>query len=221
MRTIALFLLLFCFFQNSVAQESKYIQIMEENVNKIDSAESLNDWLAIANTMERIAEKEKDQWLPAYYASYCYLMTGIFTEKKKDQEAWYSKADEWIQKCEKTGSIDSAEVLVLKANIWQMQISLKPMKLGQTLGPLADMAMKDAEKLSPENPRVHLLKGQNAFYTPPMFGGDKDFAYECFLKAKDLFGSFKAESTIHPRWGIQQTEFMIQEYEKEKDKEKN
>jgi hypothetical protein len=146
-----------------------------------------------------------------------YLMTGIFTEKKKEQEPYYTKADEWAKKCEKIEGIDSAEVLILRANIWQMQISLKPMKLGQILGPLSDSAMKQAEKMSPENPRVHLLKGQNLFYTPPMFGGDKELACKSFLKAKELFKSFQPASSIHPRWGMHQTDYMLLECEKKEE----
>jgi hypothetical protein len=190
---------------------------MKENVTKIDSAKTAEDWLNIANTMERVAQIEKEEWLPSYYVSFCYLMTGMFTEKKKEQEPFYSKADEWAQKCELIPGIDSAEVLILKANIWQMQIGLKPMKLGQTLGPLSDKAVKDAEKISPNNPRVHLLKGQVAFYTPPMFGGDKDIAYQDFLKAKELFSTFKPASSIHPQWGLMHTEYMIRECEKSKE----
>lgn len=215
MRTLVIIVLTMLFWNNLFAQNTKYLQLMEENVIKIDSAKTAEEWLNIANTMERIAHKENKKWLPAYYASYCYLMTGIFTEKKKDQDAWYTKADDWVQICEKIENIDTAEVLVLKANIWQMQISLKPMKLGQTLGPLTDKAIKDAERISPDNPRVHLLKGQIAFYTPPMFGGDKDRAYQDFLKAKELFEIIKPISLIAPRWGIIQTNYMIEECEKE------
>jgi hypothetical protein len=70
MRTLTTIASLLFIFQITFAQESKYLQIMEENVRLIDSAKSSSEWLAIANTMERIAEKEKAKWLPAYYASY-------------------------------------------------------------------------------------------------------------------------------------------------------
>lgn len=212
--TIIALTLLFCNYTN--AQNSKYLQIMEDYVGKTDTAKTAEEWLDIANTMERVAQKETKEWLPAYYASLCYMMTGIFSEDKKEQWNYYEKADEWVKICETKTNIDTSEVLVLKANIWGMQISVKPMKLGQSLGPLTDKTIKDAENINPENPRIYLLKGQNAFYTPPMWGGDKDKAYELLKKAKSLFETFKPASSISPRWGLYQTEHLIQEYEESK-----
>lgn len=216
MRTLLIIIFASLVWTGSLAQDSKYLSIMEENVLKTDSAETAGEWLSIANTMERIALKETEEWLPPYYASFCYLMTGIFSENKKEQWSYYEKADEWAKTCESKAGIDSSEVLVLKANIWQMQISFKPMKLGQTLGPLSAVASKDAERINPENPRVLLLKGQNAYYTPPMWGGDKEKAYEYLKKARSLFETFKPASSISPRWGLFQTQFLIQEYEESK-----
>ena len=216
MKTLTIIALTLLFSNFSIAQDSKYLQIMEDNVTKIDSAKSAVEWIGIANTMERVAQKETEEWLPAYYASFCYLMTGIFTEDKKEQWSYYEKAEEWIKTCETKANIDTSEVLVLKANIWGMQIALKPMKLGPTLGPLSDKVIKDAEKINPDNPRIYLLQGQNAYYTPPMWGGDKDKAYELLKKARNLFETFKPSSSISPRWGQFQTNMLIQEYESEK-----
>ena len=217
MRTLIIIALTSFIWNCSIAQDSKYLQIMEENVLKTDSAKTAVEWLSIANTMERVAQKEIEEWLPPYYASFCYLMTGIFTENKKEQWSYYEKAEEWVKTCESKTGIDSSEVLVLKANIWQMQISIKPMKLGQSLGPLSNIASKDAEQINPGNPRVQLLKGQNAYYTPPMWGGDKEKAYEYLLKAKSLFETFKPATSISPRWGLYQTMYLIDEYEKSKE----
>jgi hypothetical protein len=211
MRTIVFIILATCIWNYSGAQDSVYLQMMEENIAKTDSAKTSADWLNVANTMERIANKETDKWHPAYYASLSYLMTGLFTENKKEQSAYYDKALEWVLKCEGISGIDSSEVLVLKSQVWSMQISLQPAKLGRTLGPLSDAALKNALRINPENPRAYMLRGQNFYYSPPMFGGDKDKACEDFVLAKEKFEKFVPESKLSPQWGYQYVLGMIEE----------
>jgi hypothetical protein len=218
MKSITIIVLTLLIGNFTQAQDSKYLQIMEDQVGKTDTAETVEEWLNIANTMERVALKETEEWLPAYYASFAYFLTGLFSEDKKEQWNYYDKAEVWINTCESKAGIDSSEVLVLKANIWGMQISLKPMKLGPSLGPLSENALKDAERINPKNPRIYLLRGQNAYYTPPMWGGDKDKAYELLKKAKEMFEKFEPASSISPRWGLFQTEYLIKEYEAEKNR---
>jgi hypothetical protein len=214
MRTFLLIILTAWCWNGAFAQDSVYMQMMVENIAKTDSAKTSTDWLSIANTMERIANKETDKWHPAYYASLSYFMTGILNENKKEQSAYYDKALEWIQKCETISGIDSSEVLVLKAQVWQMQIALQPMKLGKTLGPLSDQALKNALRINPENPRAYLLRGQNFYYTPAAFGGDKVKACEDFQLAKGKFEHFKPENKLSPQWGYSYLLELIAECEK-------
>jgi hypothetical protein len=199
------------------AQDSLYLAMMEENVLKTDTAKTQGEWLSIANTMERIANTETLQWYPAYYASLSYVMTGLFTENKKEQSAYYDKALVWIEKCEKIPGIDSSEVLVLKSQVWSMQISLQPSKLGRTLGPLADAALNQAMKINPNNPRAYMLRAQNLYYTPAMFGGDKVKACEDFKTAKEKFDTFVPKDKLAPRWGLYYVMSMLGECEKEKE----
>ena len=210
MKTTIIFITLLILGTSTFAQEDKYTEIMKENLLLMDSAKDSNDWLQIANTMERIAETENSKWLPSYYASLSFMLTGIMSEKKKDQEEYYEKALNHILKCETIVGIDSSEALVLKAQIWQMQISLKPMKLGRTLGPQAEIAIKEAMRIDPENPRAYLLRGQTLYYTPEAFGGDKVKACEDFNSAKERFEAFEPETEISPKWGLDINNDMLE-----------
>ncbi len=199
------------------AQNTEYLEIMQKTVDLTDSAKTGEEWLSIANTMERIAEKETEEWLPFYYVSHAYLMCGLINGNKKEQSNYYEKALEQIKICETKPGIDSSEVFVMKSFVWQMQISLNPAKLGRTLGPLSDAALKEAFRINPDNPRAYMLRGQNLYHTPPMFGGDKEKAYKDFLTAKEKFESFKAESSLSPRWGYEFTLHMIKGCEESKE----
>ncbi len=81
-------------------------------------------------------------------------------------------------------------------------------------GPEAAQALETAKKLNPENPRVYYLEGQDKLYTPEQFGGSKPEAVKFFELALKKFAAFKPESSIHPSWGKQMTEYFLGEAKK-------
>ena len=60
------------------AQSERYIKAMQENVNRLDSIRSSQGWTEVGNNFQRIAEAEKSQWLPYYYAALSNVMAGYF-----------------------------------------------------------------------------------------------------------------------------------------------
>src|SRR5688572_16519436 len=66
----------------SMAQSAQYEGAMSKNVAMLDDSTNFNPdkLLEIANTFERIAAAEKTQWLPFYYAGYCYVMSALMQQ---------------------------------------------------------------------------------------------------------------------------------------------
>jgi len=60
----------------SSGQSDKYVAAMEKTFHLFDSARSTADLLSLANTFERIADAEKTQWLPYYYAGLALSTAG-------------------------------------------------------------------------------------------------------------------------------------------------
>ncbi|MEJ7671851.1 MAG: hypothetical protein WKF59_03885 [Chitinophagaceae bacterium] len=56
----------------------------------------------LANNFERIADAEKTQWLPYYYAAYCNVMNAFMEQDKTKVDAIADKAEELITKAETT-----------------------------------------------------------------------------------------------------------------------
>lgn len=79
----------------------------------------------------------------------------------------------------------------------------------QEYGPVASAALETAKGLNPENPRVYILEGQDLFYTPEQYGGDKQEAKKKFETASSKFDTYKPESNIHPNWGLGQTKYSF------------
>ena len=64
--------------------------------------------------------------------------------------------------------------------------------------------MGKAMKSEPENPRVYLLAGINAKFTPKMFGGGESKARQFLKKATELFPKYKSPSPLYPDWGYRE-----------------
>lgn len=195
------------------SQSDKYQQAMETNVATLDTVHTTEEWDNIANTFQRIADAEKTQWLPYYYASLSQVMSGYMLNNgqasmnadKTDPKA--DKAEELINKAEAM-SKDNSEIYVVKKMIATLRMMADPQNRYQTYGPAAAEALAKAKELNPDNPRVYMLEGQDKFYTPEQFGGSKTEAKALFEEAMKKFDQFKPQSSIYPRWGLHSTRYL-------------
>ncbi len=204
-----LFSLLFIFIMSATfAQSDKFQSAMEAKVSQVDSNNSVEAWKDLGNSFERIADAEKTQWLPYYYACYCNIMAGYnsmpkdmnFGDNSAISDPFAEKAEKLLTKAQEL-SKDNAEIYI----VWKMVHGLKlmgnPMARYMTESPLGDEALSKAKSLNAGIPRIYILEGQDKFYTPENFGGSKTEAKELFLKAQGLFETFKPENSIAPNWG--------------------
>ena len=91
------------------------------------------------------------------------------------------------------------ETHALRASVLGQLIGTNPLK-GMTLGPRSNAAMERAIELGPTNPRVWLLRGIGAIFTPSMFGGGEERAERYLRRAIELFES-DAATAPYPSWG--------------------
>ena len=184
----------------SFASEKEYLEKMSKNLAELSQAESAADFQAIAASFTQIGAEQADQWLPYYYASYCYLNT-VFSDKGVDDiDKVLDKAQGLLEKSREL-SPENSEIEVLQGWIYQGRIQVDPMGRGQSYSQKAAASFGLAKNLNSDNPRIYFLTGQNVLYTPEMFGGGKEAACPYFLKAKEKYKSFKPETSISPDWG--------------------
>ena len=196
------------------AQSEKYTKAMQTNVAGIDTLRSAEGWTDLANSFQRIADAEKTQWLPYYYAALGNAMTGLMQNAgqmgggadKVDPLA--NKAEEMLNKAEAL-SKDNSEIYCVKKMIATLRLMADPMNRYMTYGPQAAEALEKAKSLNPENPRIYLLEGQDKFYTPEQFGGSKSEAKTLFELSAKKYESFKPESDIAPSWGLPQVKYYL------------
>jgi tetratricopeptide (TPR) repeat protein len=124
------------------------------------------------------------------------LMQGMKREEKEIRRV-LEAADAVLERSAK--KLDLAETHALRSSVIGQQIGSNPLR-GMTLGPRASSAMDRAMELAPDNPRVWLMRGISAMFTPGMFGGGQGRADEYLNKAIALFASDKPAPPA-PAWG--------------------
>lgn len=198
------------------AQSEKYVKTMEEKVAAFDTTWNTDSFKDFANTFERIATTEKNQWLPYYYAALANVNVGYsMMQGNMGGGADAAKIDPLADKAEaliNTAdglSKNNSEIYIVKKMIASLRMMVDPMARYMEYGPKAAEALATAQALNPENPRVYLLQGQDKFYTPEQFGGSKTEAKKLFDIAMQKFAAFKPQSNIYPTWGKSTTQHFI------------
>ena len=191
------------------AQSEKYAGAMKKNIAALDSLHDPAQLSELANSFERIADAEKSQWLPYYYASYCQVMTSFMQQDKSKTDGIADKAEQLIKKAEEINGGENSETCVIKSMIASSHLMVDPQNRWMQYGPISDMNISKAKQLDPANPRPIYLEGQSKFYTPEQFGGGKPQAKELFQKALQMFTQFKPSSELHPTWGKAATNYFL------------
>ena len=197
----------------------KFVKAMEAKVPAVDTTISVQGLTDLANSFERIAVAEKNQWLPYYYAAFCNATAGlmigsggdIMVAKADKTDPYADKADMQIKKAEELVK-NNSEIYVVKKMIATLRMMGDVMSRAQTYMPEAQAMLDEAKKLNPDNPRVYVLEAQDKFYTPEQFGGSKEEAKVLFEKAQKLYEAFKPETSIHPSWGKNQVAYFLSQY---------
>ena len=200
------------FAASTFAQSEKYLTAMKQNIIQVDSLMIKGNSAEMANTFYRIAEAEKDKWLPYYYAAYCKVTQAMTEQDNSKKDALADKATEYLSKAEAILGKENSETNVIKSMIATAHMTVDPQSRYMTYGPQSTEFIKKSEKLDATNPRPVLLEAQNTFYTPEAFGGGKEAAKILFDKANVLFENFKPETDLSPAWGKSNVAYFLSQY---------
>lgn len=193
------------------AQSERYTAAMTKQTADLDSAGTFNPEALQqkGNTFERIADAEKNQWLPYYYAAYTQVMQTFMIKDKSQIDPLTDKASANLDKAEAL-SPKNSEISCLRSLVATARLTVDPMTRGMKYGPEAAAQLAAAKSYNPENPRVYMLEGQSLLFTPEQWGGSKTKGKETLELALTKFAAFKPESAISPKWGEEYTRKLLQ-----------
>lgn len=204
---IVLFFLSFLF--NTYADD-KYSKAMKQNLEKFDSAKTVEQYLTLSNNFERIASAEKDKWLPYYYASMLNILAS-FAEQDKEKKDTYLDKSEMLLSIADSLQPNESEIYTLKGLLGQARMQVDPMNRWMKYGPEADRNFKKAVELDSLNPRPEYLIGVGLFYTPEQFGGGPKVAKPVLEKSLEKYNSFVSKGDFMPNWGRKQVEELLEQ----------
>jgi hypothetical protein len=195
----------------SFAQNERYIAAMKKNLAGMDSSfRTPADLVKLANSFERIANTEKSEWLPYYYAAFCQVNAGFMEQDKSKTDAIADKATELIKKADSLAP-NNSEISCIKSMIASCHMMVNPQERWMQYGQESSSNMEAAMQQDATNPRPYFLKGQGLMYTPEQFGGGCVTAKPQLETALEKYNTFKPASELHPDWGKQIVEKLISE----------
>jgi len=194
----------------TMAYASGYEENMRKAGDKFNEASTTEQIVNVINMYERLAEANKQEWLPLYYASYACLSAGYKEENSDKKDQLYQEGLTFIERA-KTIRKNESELLAMEGYLKLMYIANKPMLRAPTQTGEALGILKQAKELDPSNPRPWLIQGQNTFHTPSFFGGGAEKARPMLEKAMALYKTFNPSGDLMPSWGQQRCEQLLGE----------
>lgn len=184
---------------NALAVEGQFEKAMTSNIQKIWASQPA-ELDQLTNAFTRIAEAEKDQWTPYYYAGLCQVFKSFQTPDLNEKDAVLDAALDQLYKAEKLEKANS-EIVALQGFVYMLKIAVDPGTRGQSLSPKIYQLFSRAMQLDPENPRATLFMGQMQMGSAQYFGQSTDEACQLIMKSVALFEKQSNEDPVAPSWG--------------------
>ena len=149
---------------------------------------------------ERAHQDGHYEELALYYLALCeYYLATLFAATPDEQAQSTNRTIEYLKEAiELEDNFSDAHALLAIA--YGQKLGLKP-HLGMVLGPETKRVLEKSKRLDGNNPRVVLIDGMNDYYTPALFGGDKQRAISKMEHALELFSKEEIRDPLQPSWG--------------------
>ena len=187
---------------------------------EIEKAQFANDSTRLAAAValaSRVAIAYPNDGLILHYQGYALYRQALFVQQTQNATPVFERARDILAK-----SLNSRilpETHSLMSAIDGQLIDRNPsraMELGMRSQGSTDAAIRSG----PANPRVWLIRGQGAIFTPSEYGGGLDVAEEYLKRSVELFAA-DAPKPGEPAWGKAEAfAWLGQVYEKKGDKTK-
>ena len=183
----------------SIEYEAPFVEGKELLQQAIDSSNP--DQLHKARKLfEQARQNSHHEEFALYYLALCeYRLATLFAATPDEQTQCINRTIEHLK-----GAIELednfSDAHALLASAYGQKLGLKP-HLGMALGPETKRVLEKSKRLEGNNPRVVLIDGMSDYYTPSMFGGDKQRAISKMEHALELFAKEEIRDPFQPSWG--------------------
>jgi tetratricopeptide (TPR) repeat protein len=167
---------------------------------EIETAQLANDFTRLAAAValaSRVAIAYPNDGLILHYQGYALYRQALFVQQTQDATPIFERARAILSKSLNSRILPETHSL-LSAIDGQLigRNPARAMELGMRSQGSTDAAIRSG----PANPRVWLIRGQGAIFTPSEYGGGLDVAEEYLKRSVELFTS-DAPKPGEPAWG--------------------
>ena len=188
---------------------AQYVAQMKQGIGLLDKSMKVEQLRQAASFFNSMADEAPKDWLPPYYAAYCYTLMSFMEKQKVLKDNYLDQAQSHLDEAKKL-SDKNVEITVVQAYIYQMRMQIDPAARMEEFGTLLQLTIEDAMALDANNPRIYYIQAQNAFFSVQGHGD----ACPMVQQAKEKYANFKPESDISPKWGAAMVDFMASVCEK-------
>ncbi|ASZ13798.1 hypothetical protein CK934_24000 [Chitinophaga sp. MD30] len=179
---------------------------LEAAVQQLDKASAVKDYEVLAGVFGQLTQAHPADWLPWYYAAYCNTRIAyLYRETPERITSYAERAMVLVDKAKAlltagTSSRALSEVLCISSWAQRAMILVSPIKNGRRYSGLSAEDAAKAKQLAPDNPRAWYMEALGKYYTPVLFGGDKDKARQLCREALRLLEASSGNRRA-PHWG--------------------
>lgn len=194
-------------------QNDKFTNAMLAVMQKSDEAQTSGELQEAANSFARIADAEKDEWTPLYYAALCNIRMSFMDIDTDQKEKAVSQAQAQIDAGLKLRP-EETELMVLQLLVYYGKMALDPMSAMELLGKANELT-DNAISIAPGNPRIYLERAEAVYNMPAAFGGGPKAAEPLLLEALEKFDTFVPDGPLAPNWGRDRCEMLLNQIDDE------
>ena len=191
--------------------DSTYEKAMKKAMKKLNQAASIEDFQDAANEFDRIANVEKDNWLPAYHAAYVKVMMAAMEQDLEKKDPYLDAAQYNLNAVEEMEH-DVAERLALQGFLTMIRMSVDPAR-GMELGSECGMTVNQAYTMNNRNPRAVLMLALFNHGSASYMGQDTSEACAMFDEVIKLLDEAESKESdpFLPGWGRNMASMMQQQ----------
>lgn len=182
----------------------------EKGMDKAFELWSANKTEEAVNLFERIANAEKDNWLPHYYIAQINSIKSWNVKDETVLKAQLDKAQEHLNTA-MTLSKNNPELLVMQGQVYTNWIAYDGRTYGMQYAAKVTELYNKAYSIDSKNPRVNMCKADWAMGSAKYFGQDPKPFCEQVEASIAMFDNYKTESKYHPNWGKNRAEEVVRE----------
>ncbi|CAL2101363.1 conserved exported protein of unknown function [Tenacibaculum sp. 190130A14a] len=195
-------------FAIQVSAQTQY----EKGMNKAFELWGANKTKEASQLFERIANAEKENWLPPYYAATIEILEAFQIKEEAKLIAKLNKAQEFLDMASSL-SPNNPEILIRQALLNVAYMAFDGQKYGMTMSMKNASLYKKAFELAPENPRVILSKAESDMGAARFFGQSTKPFCKNIQKAIDLGNKEEISIKFYPRFDVTRAEKVLEQCE--------